>query len=172
MPTPIEGTYPTYFSKYIATVPEIEIIAAFEAQQKLIDGYFYSIPENKYGFAYAAGKWTLKEVLQHLIDTERIMAYRALCIARKEKQNLLSFEENDYVANSKANNRSWQDLCEEFIAVRKSTFLLFKSFTEEQMQSSGTANSKSITVLALGFIIIGHFFHHKNIIEERYLAVY
>lgn len=107
--------------------------------------------------------------MQHLIDCERIFTYRALCFARKEQQDLLSFEENNYAANSMANARNWQELCDEFNAVRRSTLLLFKGFTRQQLESSGSANNKQVSVLALGFIIAGHVNHHKKIIEERYL---
>ncbi len=166
---PAKGSYPVYFDTYVNTVTENDLMEALNNQQPVIASFFSALPKDIHEFAYASGKWTLKEVLQHLIDCERIFTYRALCIARKEQQDLISFEENDYAANSMANARNWQELCEEFIAVRQSTLLLFKGFTRQQLESSGTANNKKITVHALGFIIAGHVNHHKKIIEERYL---
>ncbi len=128
-----------------------------------------SIPVEKADYAYAEGKWTLKELLQHCIDTERIMVYRALCIARGEKQSLPGFDENSYAAASNANIRTWEGLVEEMQLVRKSTILMFDSFNEEQLQQRGSANNHPITCNALGFIIAGHFLHHERIVKERYL---
>lgn len=169
MSKPIDGTFPQYFKKYIDLVEEDNLQEAFKNQQELINDFFISIPDAKTNEPYAPGKWTLKELLQHMIDTERIFNYRALAFARKEKNSLPGFDENEYAANSHANNRNWKDLCEELIAVRNSTEILFNSFTDEAMHSTGLANNKPVTVLALGFIIAGHIIHHKKIMEERYL---
>ena len=169
MPRPAKSSYPVYFDTYVNTVAENDLIEALNNQQPVIASFFSALPKDKHEFAYASGKWTIKEVLQHLIDCERIFTYRALCFARKEQQDLLSFEENNYAANSMANARNWQELCDEFNAVRRSTLLLFKGFTRQQLESSGSANNKQVSVLALGFIIAGHVNHHKKIIEERYL---
>lgn len=119
-------------------------------------------------FAYAAGKWTLKELLQHVTDTERVFIYRAMCVARGEKQSLPGFDEDMYAANSNANARSWKSLAEEFLAVRQSSRLLFESFTEEMLNQSGTANNRPIHVNAIGFILVGHALHHMHIARERY----
>jgi hypothetical protein len=108
-------------------------------------------------------------MLLHIIDTERIFCYRALCIARGEKNSLLGFDEDEYAAHSDANNRSWDSLVADFLAVRQSTLLLFKSFSEEAMQRSGLANNNPLTVISAGFIILGHFYHHKGVAVERYL---
>ena len=103
------------------------------------------------------------------IDTERIFNYRALAIARKDTVSLPGFDENLYADNSNANNRAWQDMVAEFLAVRSSTEFLYKSFTEEALAASGISNNNPVTVTSLGFITLGHFYHHKNVIEERYL---
>ena len=169
MPKPVEGTFPPYFSRYIDLVKEADVLAAFDAQDEMIQHYFESL-EHKADYAYAPGKWTLKEMLQHIIDTERIFSFRALCFARKELQNIPGFEEDDYAANSNANNRNWKSLCEELKAVRKSTRFLFESFSPETFDSSGSANGKPTTVIAVGFMIPGHIYHHVNVIKERYLA--
>ncbi len=169
MPKPVEGSFPSYFSKYINLVMEDDLFAGFQQQQSTIDAYFKTIPEHKQTFAYAEGKWTLKEMLQHIIDTERIFNFRALCFARKETQNIPGFEEDEYAANSHANERSWDSLCDEMIVVRQSTLALFNSFNEADFLKSGSANNKPVTVLALGFMSIGHIYHHINVINQRYL---
>ena len=171
MAKPTPGSYPVYFENYITLVPEDNIVEALENQQPIIDNFFNSISEEKSEYAYAEGKWTLKELLQHIIDTERIFNYRCLAIARNEKQSLPGFEETDYSDASDANNRSWNSLVEEMKAVRISTLLLFKSFTDDMINRQGIANEKPVTVLALTLITVGHLYHHKNIIESRYLNV-
>ena len=169
MPKPSPGSYPVYFQRYIDMVQEDDLIAGFKKQLPIIEGFLSSINEEKSKYAYAEGKWTLKEMLQHITDAERIFNYRALCFARKEKGPLPGFEENDYAANSNANERTWQSLAEEFLIVRDSTSLLFESFTPDALSSTGTSNNNLVSVAALGFITAGHFYHHKKIVEERYL---
>ena len=169
MPKPDPSTYPIYFKKYIDLVPEEELLTAIGNQLPVIKEFLLSITEEKSMYAYTEGKWTLKELLQHIIDTERIFNYRALCFARKEQASLPGFEENDYAANSSSNERTWQSLSEEFLTVREGTLLLFKSFTGEALSSSGISNNNPLNVSASGFIIIGHFYHHNKIVEERYM---
>ena len=169
MSRPVAGTYPVYFTNYINQVVEDDLQTAFKSQQSIVDGFFSAIPEDKTNTGYAEGKWSLKELLQHVIDAERIFCYRALAFARKEKASLPSFEENEYAENSNANNRSWKSLCDELKTVRASTLTLFDSFTTGMLQTSGIANNNSTSVLAMGFIIVGHLAHHKKIAEERYL---
>lgn len=169
MPKPFQGSYPAYFQNYISQVKEDDLEEAFKNQQEIIRDFFDAIPEEKTNTGYAAGKWSLKELLQHIIDTERIFNFRALSFARKEQASLPGFEENDYAANSNANARSWKSLCEELKVVRKSTEMLYDSFSEEALNTSGMANNNPTSVLAMGFINVGHLNHHKRIIEERYL---
>lgn len=128
-----------------------------------------SLPEEKQLYAYAEGKWTIKEVLQHIIDTERIFAYRALRIARKDKTPLAGFEQNDYVETCNADYRNFSEMLEEFSLTRKSTQLLFKSFEDDMFLEEGEMSGNSVTVRALGFICSGHVKHHLNILKERYL---
>jgi uncharacterized damage-inducible protein DinB len=127
------------------------------------------MPAEKINYRYAKDKWTVKEVLQHMLDTERIFAYRALCIARKDSTHLPGFEENDYAANSKVSKRDWKEMIREFKAVRRSTEILFRSFDKQQLDATGTASGKSVYVLGIGFIIAGHINHHVNVLKERYL---
>lgn len=165
---PSPSTYPGYFKRYVDQVPEEELFTAFKNQLPAIKEFLASVSEEKSLYAYAEGKWTLKEVLQHIIDAERVFAYRALCFARKEAASLPSFDENIYAENSNANGRAWQSMADEFLAVRKTTEMLFESFTEEALNTSGIANNNPTSVSALGFITIGHFYHHKKVVEERY----
>lgn len=169
MPKPIESDYPEYFGKYISQVTEDDLNDAFKNQWQKILEFLQSISEEKAGFAYAPGKWTLKELLQHTIDTERIFSYRALCIARGETASLPSMDENLYAQNSNANARNWKDLSNEFINVRRSTEDLFKSLTEQMLQQKGIAGEKSVSVASLGFICIGHVTHHIKVAKEKYL---
>jgi hypothetical protein len=169
MPTPVQGTFPAYFQKYIDYVSETDVVIAIHNQQNLVDTFFYNISEEKSTYAYAPGKWTLKEMLQHIIDAERIFNFRALAFARKETQSLPGFDENTYADKSNANARTWKSLCEEFKAVRKTTDILFESFTNEMLGFSGTANGNPTSANTMGFIVVGHVYHHIKIIEERYL---
>ncbi|MGB4844840.1 MAG: DinB family protein [Ferruginibacter sp.] len=170
MPKPALSTFPVFFHKYVALVPDENLTEAFSNQQQVIEQFLSSITEEKSAYAYDTGKWTLKEVLQHIIDTERIFNFRALCFSRKETESLPGFDENFYAANSDANRRTWKDLVEEFMAVRKSTELMFKSFTTDMLEITGNSNNNSATVYSMGFITLGHFYHHKKIMQERYLS--
>ena len=169
MPKPSPASYAVYFQRYIDLVPETDLVAAFKNQTAGVEDFLKTITEEKSAYAYAEGKWSIKELLQHVIDAERIFNYRALCFARGEKANLPGFEEDDYAANSYANSRSWKSLTEEFIAVRKSTVLLFESFSEKVINNAGLSNNNPNTVDSLGFITVGHYYHHKKILQERYL---
>ena len=160
---------PGYFQVYIDQVVEKDLPSAFRNQSQVIKDFLPAISEEKSLHAYAPGKWTLRELLQHIIDTERILTYRALCFSRNEAAPLPGFEENDYAAASNGNQRSWESLTAEFVAVRKSSLFLFDSFTPEMLTRTGTANNNTFSVEGLGFILVGHFNHHKRIIEERYL---
>ena len=168
MPKPAPADYPEYFGKYINQVSEDDLEPAFKNQLSKIHEFLQSIDEQKSDFAYASGKWTLKELLQHTIDTERVFQYRALCIARKETVSLPSFDENVYAANSNANARTWESLSEEFLNVRGSSEDLFESFSETMLQQKGLANNNSVSVLSLGFITVGHVYHHIKVVNEKY----
>ncbi|MEO6230458.1 MAG: DinB family protein [Ferruginibacter sp.] len=160
---------PGYFKIYTSQVAEKDLVTAFSNQSQLIKELLPSINEEKSVYAYAPGKWTLKEVLQHLIDAERVFSYRAMCFARKEAAILPSFDENEYAVNSLANNRTWQSILDEFVAVRRATLFLFDSFSPEMLATVGRAGSNSLSVEEIGFITLGHFTHHCKIIKERYL---
>jgi DinB superfamily len=160
---------PGFFRVYLDQVKEKDLALAFTNQSQVIKDFLPSISEEKSMFAYAEGKWTLREMLQHIIDAERIFAYRALCFARKETAILPAFEENEYAAASNANSRTWESLTAEFVSVRRSNLFLYDSFTPEMLACIGKAGNNSLSVTEIGFLMVGHFNHHKRIIEERYL---
>lgn len=169
MPRPTTNDYDPYYHNYVSNVQEDDLRHAFENQSPLLDSFFASVPESKADHAYADGKWTIKQLLQHMIDAERIFAYRALWFARQSAAPLSGFDENEYAKIADVSKRTIQSLAEEFKAVRKSTELLFNSFSWKELNTSGMANNNSITVNALGFVTLGHFLHHKRILEGRYL---
>ena len=162
--------YPEYYSPYINLInPELNSIDAMkQCLDDLID-FLEIVPFQKYNYKYEPNKWTIKDVIRHIIDTERIFAYRALRFARFDATPLMGFEENDYAKNVDTTNVEMQDLIDEFILVRKSTIKMFESFTQKMLENKGTASGKEISVLAIGYIISGHGMHHQNIIKEIYL---
>ncbi|MBS1626255.1 MAG: DinB family protein [Bacteroidetes bacterium] len=168
MSRPSSTHYASYYTNYIEAAQAENVAELITNYSILLNNFIQNIPEEKANYKYAANKWNVKEVLQHLIDTERIFAYRALRIARNDSTLLAGFDENSYVENANTIERTLQSLKNELIAVRKSTDLLLQSFNEKQLQQVGTANNHSITVNAICFIIFGHLLHHKKILEERY----
>lgn len=164
-----ENEYAGYFSTYINILENLNLIEDLEISLHEFIRFVQNIPMDKFDYRYAEGKWTIKEIIQHIIDTERIFSYRSLRISRNDKTPLPGFDENEYVDNSNGNTRSLQDLLTEMAVVRQSTLSLFKSFSSEQLLRIGTASNNQISVRAIGFIIIGHQKHHQKIFEERYL---
>ncbi len=169
MAKPLPGDYPSYFSGYIQKVEQDTIPELVNTLSHPLTYFFLNLPEEKATYSYAADKWTLKDILQHIIDTERIMQYRLLRVARNDKTPLPGFDENQYAASADASKRSFVELKEEFKSLRKSTDLLLKSLDETQLQHIGYASNHPVTANAIAFIIFGHLLHHKQIIEERYL---
>ena len=160
--------YDAIYDGYISLIGDDDIIEVLEEQRKTSEKFLNSFTEKQGNYSYANGKWTVKEVLGHVIDTEKIMAYRALAFARGEKQSLAGFEQDDYVAESNFNNRSLDDLINEFLTARESNIILFKSFDEEIFIRRGIASESEVTVLALIYIIAGHEKHHMKILSEKY----
>ncbi len=169
MPQPDLAAVPQWYHRYIQLVEEDDALSAVTANGDVGARFLEAISEEKWNHRYAEGKWSIKEMVQHLIDAERIFAYRALCIARGETVSLPGFDENTYAAASKADSRTKEELLAEFKTARQSTLQLFASFDEAQLSATGTANNNSISVNAIGFIIPGHLQHHLNVLEERYL---
>ncbi len=164
-----KNEYNSFYQTYIDACGKGELIDELEANLKSSLSLFKSIPVKKQEFSYAEGKWTIKELLQHLIDSERIFTYRALRVTREDKTNIPGYDHNEYVPVSRANSRNYKDLVEEFYLLRKSTIALYKSFDKKMLFSIGTANNDAISVRAIGFILVGHYNHHNKIIKERYL---
>ncbi|RZJ68324.1 MAG: DinB family protein [Flavobacterium sp.] len=163
------GEYPAYQKTYIDTVEEIDLIEELEISLHRFIRFAREIPMEKFDYRYAPGKWTIKEIIQHVIDCERIFAYRALAFARNDKTPLPGFEENDYADASDGNSRHLNALLTELSEVRQSNITLFKSFSDEALLRIGNANGNPNSVRALGFAIIGHQNHHQKVYEERYL---
>ena len=169
MPKPDLETVPQWFHRYIQQVAEEDLLTALKHSTAAALQLFDFVEESKWAYRYAEGKWSIKEMVQHLIDADRIFAYRALCIARKETVSLPGFDENSYAAASNADSRTKASLIEEFETVRKSIDQLFASFNQEQLGATGVSNKNSISVNAIGYIIPGHLQHHLTILKERYL---
>lgn len=167
---PTEGDYAPFYGGYVAKI-ETEDIASYLVEQKAaLLSFFRDIVWEKWEQAYEAGKWTLAEVVLHVIDSERIFAYRALCIARGDTTPLPGFEQDDYVPNSGAAARTPASIVDEFTAVREATVQLFNNFSPEMWERRGIASDNEITVTALAYIIAGHAAHHAHVIRERYLG--
>lgn len=169
MPRPQSSEFPSYFARYISQVATDSAAEAVQRYAAGLNDFYTSLPEEKADYRYAEGKWTIKELLQHVIDAERIFAYRILRISRKDATPLASFDEDSYVQNAQADKRSLASLKEEFIAVRRSSDLLLASLSEEQLAEQGTASNLPVTANAIGYILFGHLLHHKAVLEERYL---
>jgi uncharacterized damage-inducible protein DinB len=161
--------YSRFNATYIDALENVELLEELEISLHDFIKFVQNIPMDKFDYRYAEGKWTIKDIIQHIIDAERVFGYRALRISRNDQTPLPGFEENDYVENTDANSRSIQALLTEFSAVRHSNLLLFKSFSEEQLTRIGTASNHPVSVRALGFLIIGHQKHHQKVFQERYL---
>jgi len=155
---------------YINLLPaEKNVLQLLKENFQLVKQLIFSLPGEKLLYRYAPGKWTIKEVLVHIIDDERIYAYRALRFARNDKTELPGFEQDDYALSSGANDRSLESIFEEYEAVRQSTIAMFNSFATEALIRKGIANNNLATVRALAWHIAGHELHHLNIIKQRYL---
>ncbi|RDC63100.1 DinB family protein [Adhaeribacter pallidiroseus] len=158
-----------FYHRYLEQIPEGDIITLLQQQAEKLKTSLQDLPLETQDFAYGPGKWTIKEVLGHLVDTERIMAYRALCIARGEQQSLPGFEENEYVAHAAFGERELGSLLQEYRWQRQSNLVLFQSFPAETLQRSGRANNSPATVRGLITVIAAHEFHHMQILKDRYL---
>lgn len=164
------GIYAPHFYPYIKLVENEDLKTVLQDQMQKTEDFFNSIPEEKYLFKYAPGKWSIKEVIQHIIDTERVFAYRALAFSRKDVHTLPSMDENSYAINSNADNRKFRDLTDEFLTVRKSSIFLFNSFSSQQLDELGKTSDYEMSTKAMGYTIAGHAAHHINILKERYLV--
>lgn len=162
-------TFPAYFQYYIALHTGDDIVAILQQQLVEMEAVFAAISEEKAAHSYQTGKWTIKELLGHITDTERIISYRALRFSRRDNTPLPGFEEDDYVKNAHYSRRSLANIWQEFVSVRHATLTLAASFTAEDMPQIGTANGKQVDVAAILYMIAGHTTHHIKVLREKYL---
>lgn len=170
MNRPEKTEYAEYYETYVSLVQESDVVSALQNQLAELENLFSEITEEKADFRYAEGKWSIKELLGHIIDGERVFSYRALRISRNDKTPLAGFEENSYIANSNFANARLANLIEELFLLRRSNVLFFKNLTDEAWLRTGTASDAEVSVRALAYIMVGHIRHHSNILRERYLA--
>jgi hypothetical protein len=170
MNRPLPSEYHPFYSGYIQLVPDGNFLQLLKANTLHVNSFFSSIRREKHDFRYQPDKWTVKQILLHLIDTERVMSYRALTVSRGDKfSQLPNMDENLFASNANVTGRGMEDLLNEFMVVRDATSLLFGYMTEAQSVFTGNVLNHTITPRAVGFIIIGHTEHHMNIIRQKYL---
>lgn len=161
---------PHFYKNYVKQIEETDLIQALRISGNRMSEVVHSIAETKADYRYADGKWTVRELLCHLIDAERIFSYRALRFARNDKTPLAGFEENDYAHEANAPGRDLKKIADEMSRLRSSTIDLFEGFTPEMLTRKGAANKNEISVVGIGFVIAGHETHHLQILLERYLS--
>ena len=162
--------YNEYYARYIDNVSSTtDLKTGFEEDKKMVIDFFSSVPEEKLTYKYQSKKWSIKEILQHIIDTERIFIYRLLRIARKDTTALAGFDQDIFIEPSEANSKSIEELLHEFTTTRLYSINLINSISDVNLQNMGTASDSSISARACAFILLGHSIWHINIIKERYL---
>lgn len=166
---PQPNEYAPYAAGYVNAVPEGPVLEILEQLKDSSYKFFLGLTDDQADYAYAEGKWTLKQVLGHMIDTERVFAFRAFCFSRGEQQHFPGFDQEQYIQNSTFDSRTIQDLAHEFKAVRESTLFLYCSLTEKQSLLVGTASNHPVSVRALVYMTAGHELYHLDLIKERYL---
>jgi len=169
MNRPLESEYAPYYRGYVAQVAEEEILPVLRSQIDALDLLLDQVTPERETYRYAEGKWSIREVVGHLIDGERVFGYRALCIARGENQNLPGFDEKEYMLSAPYNRVDLEDLVSEFRLVRLSNIAMLRNLDEEAWSRMGTANDAPVSVRALAFIMGGHIRHHMGVLSERYL---
>jgi len=171
MARPEPGEYAPYYERYISLIPGSEILGTLESQRRQMMLLLSGRDEDEGDIRYAPDKWTAKEVLGHVCDTERIFAYRALRISRGDRTPIEGFEQDDYVRNGPFGRAPLAEIVEDYIAVRRATLTLLRNLDEEAWMRRGVANKNEVTVRALAYIIAGHEVHHRRILEEKYFSV-
>jgi uncharacterized damage-inducible protein DinB len=165
---PQSGEYASYYEKYVSLISSDDIFGVLEAQRLQTGQLLGARSEREGNFRYAPDKWSVKEVIGHVSDCERIFMYRALRISRADRTPIEGFEQDDYVRNGDFGSRTLAEIADEFDAVRTSTLALLRSLNDEAWQRSGIANKNEVTVRALAYITAGHELHHRRILEEKY----
>ena len=169
MNRPEINEFAPYYERYISLV-DGDVLSTLDAQPAELYSLFSDLEEEKGRFAYAEGKWTIKELLSHIIDGERMFAYRVLRISRGDETPIEGFEQDGYIENANANNRCFSDLLTEFDLLRQANMLMFNNLSDEASMRVGTASENKVSVRALAHIMAGHVRHHINILNDRYLA--
>jgi hypothetical protein len=169
MGRPNPGDYAPFYETYVSLVQNEDLISEFHDSLIEICDTLEVMPIDKIDYAYAEGKWTVRQLVQHMIDTERVFSYRAIAFARGEQQSLPGFDENVYAEVANVSDRNFLEMKEELLALRRSVYFMYKGFTPEALASSGEADKNKVTVNALGYIMVGHVRHHFRILAERYL---
>ena len=170
MAKPEKAEYDAYYEKYISLVDENSLLESLAAQPEELHSLFDGLPDEQGSYAYADGKWTIKEVLGHLIDGERMFAYRIFRISRGDTTPIEGFEQDGYIENAYSNSRGIADLINEFRLLREANIFMLKNLKEEDWRRMGNASGLTISVRALAYIMAGHVIHHVNILRIRYLA--
>lgn len=168
MNRPDKTEYDAYYEKYVSLVDDHDILGTLASQPTALQDLFTAVPEEKGSFSYAPGKWSVKEVVGHLIDAERMFAYRLFRISRGDKTPIEGFEQDGYIENAHSNSRSFADLLEEFNLLRRANMIFFHNLTDDSWTRIGTANNAKISVRALVYIMAGHIEHHLGILRDRY----
>jgi hypothetical protein len=168
-PRPVEGDAAAYYFRYINLVPEVDILTLLHTQRDWFGDWIETLSDEQLQFRYASGKWSLAEMIGHVMDTERVFAYRMLAISRNEQKNLPGFEQDDYVRDSDYNAVSVEDLANEWRAIRSSSLYLARNMNGEMASRTGTANDQPIRASSYPFIMAGHVIHHYRVAQEKYL---
>lgn len=163
-------SFPVYYREYISKIPEGEPLELLKLGIKETLATLVMVSEEKANDSYAVGKWSIKDIVQHLIDTERIYTYRALAFARGEQASIMGYDHDQYAKSAQANQRTLKSLLEEFKQLRASTVSLVESFSEEMLEKKGNANGFDMSVKQIQFILIGHELHHMWVIQQKYLT--
>ncbi len=170
MKRPDTNEFDPYYNTYVSLISDDNVLNILEKQPAELNALFLNVPEERGLFAYAEGKWTVKELLSHIIDGERMFAYRILRISRGDTTPIEGFEQDGYIENSNAHNRSFTDLVTEFDLLRRANMLMFNNLSAEASGRMGMASEKAVSVRALAYIMAGHVRHHINILNARYLG--
>jgi len=169
IPRPEASEFASYYVPYVARVPAGNLLDVMQRQGRDFVAMIRGVPEGRASFRYEPGKWSVKQVVGHVCDAERIFTYRALCFSRGEQASLPGFDENAYAPASGADLRPIAELAAEYEAIRGATLALFSGMSESMLTNRGTANGNPFTVRAVAYIVVGHTFHHAAILKERYL---
>ena len=170
MDRPETNEFAPYYNTYVSLVDGNNVLPVLDAQPGELYALFSDVPEERGTFAYAEGKWTIKELLSHVIDGERMFAYRVLRISRGDETPIEGFEQDGYIANANANNRCFSELLTEFELLRQANMLMLNNMSDDAAKRMGTASNNAVSARALAYIMAGHVTHHLRILKERYLA--